>query len=134
LLLLFCFLERVRAKPVIQEIDNVTTWVGQNATLECKAMSDSMPHFQWIRWFPSHFNHTSNTTVHPFEVIKQNARDPSSHILKPKLYRKFAFHGVKLTLFNVTKESQGRYSCVVGNAVGYRFEHGYLIVKDTQGK
>ncbi|XP_031555241.1 fibroblast growth factor receptor 2-like [Actinia tenebrosa] len=121
--------ERVRAKPVILSIDNVTAWVGENVTLACKAMSDSMPHFQWIRWFTPYFNVSNNSSA-PFEVIKQKAVDPSSHILRPPLNRKFAFHGVKLTLYNVSKKDEGRYSCVVGNAVGYSYEHGFLIVKD----
>ncbi|KAK3750967.1 hypothetical protein QZH41_000723 [Actinostola sp. cb2023] len=121
--------ERVRAKPVLHDIDNVTVWVGENATLECKAMSDSMPHFQWIRWFTPTFNATTNTTMHPYEVVKQTGQDSSRHILRPKSNKKFAFHGVKLILVNVSKADEGKYTCLVGNAVGYNIEHGYLIVR-----
>ncbi|EDO49191.1 predicted protein, partial [Nematostella vectensis] len=119
--------ERVRAKPVLQPIANVTVLSGENATLECKAMSDSMPHFQWIRWFTARVNGSSNETTLRFEVVKQTPH--SDHILRPKSEHRFAFHGVKLTLFNVSKEDEGKYTCLVGNAVGYNAENGYLIVK-----
>ncbi|KAK3740391.1 hypothetical protein QZH41_003532 [Actinostola sp. cb2023] len=122
--------ERVRAKPVLHDIDNVTVWVGENATLECNATSVSIPHFQWIRWFTPTFNATTNTTMRPYDVVnKQIAQDSSRYILRPKSNKKFAFHGVKLMLVNVSKADEGKYTCLVGNAVGYNIEHGYLIVR-----
>ena len=42
---------------------------------------------------------------------------------------KFDFHGVKLTLVNVTKKNEGKYTCIVGNAVGYAMEQAYIILK-----
>ncbi|KXJ23083.1 Fibroblast growth factor receptor 3 [Exaiptasia diaphana] len=120
--------ERVRAKPVLQKMENVTAVVGTNATLICKAMSDSMPHFQWIRWFLPIFNTTTNITTQPYEVVKQTPSDDSRHIIVSKRNGKFTFHGVKLTLVNVTKSEQGKYTCLVGNAVGYNIEHVYLKV------
>ena len=103
---------------------NVTVYEGGNASLLCKAMSDSMPHFQWLRWrlFPS--NGTTNSTIeHPhYEVIKQNIQG------LPRGNNQFDFHGVKLALFNVTKKDEGKYTCIVGNAVGYAIEQTYIIV------
>lgn len=103
---------------------NVTVFEGENATLLCEALSDSMPHFQWLRWY-------GNGT---YEVIKQNAQDSNEHMVFPKGNKKFDFHGVKLPLVNVTKKDEGKYSCIVGNAVGYAVEQAYIFVRNWSGK
>lgn len=126
--------ERVRARPSVLGIGNVTVRVGENATLVCRAFSDALPHFQWIRWFAPYFNVSTNTSNAKFEVIKQKARDPSRHIVGRKQNQKFTFQGVKLTLYNVSSKDEGWYSCIVGNAVGYNFEHAYLRVIVGSGK
>ncbi|CAH3173662.1 unnamed protein product, partial [Porites lobata] len=67
--------ERTRAKPVVIPMINATAFVGESATLLCRAYSDAMPHFQWLRWFPMHFNSSGNSTEgskFQYEVIKQN--------------------------------------------------------------
>ena len=121
-------LERARAEPVVLPMDNVTVHEGQNATLLCKALSDSHPHFQWLRWHSSPSNGTTNSRIeHPhYEVIES---DPDEHLVLPKSNKKIDFHGVKLTLVNVTKKNEGKYTCIVGNAVGYAMEQAYIILK-----
>lgn len=117
-------------------MENVTVYEGENATLLCKALSDSMPHFQWLRWYLSTSNGTANSTIeHPhYEVIKQNEQDPNQHLILPQNNNKFDFHGVKLTLVNVTKKDEGKYTCIVGNAVGYSVEQVYIIIKEHTGE
>lgn len=129
-------LERAKAEPVVLPMDNVTVYEGENATLLCKALSDSMPHFQWLRWYSSPSNGTTNSTIeHPhYEVIKQNAQDSNQHLVLPQTNDKFDFHGMKLTLVNVTKKDEGKYTCIVGNAVGYAVELAYIIVYRQNGK
>ena len=129
-------LERVRAEPVVLPMQNVTVSVGENATLLCKALSDSMPHFQWLRWYLSSSNGSTNSTIeHPhYEVIKQNEQDLNQHLVLPQSNNKFDFHGVKLTLVNVTKKDEGKYTCIVGNAVGYAVEQAYIIILDWSGE
>ena len=129
--------ERVRAKPVVLPMSNVSVVEGGNATMLCKALSDSMPHFQWLRWFPSRSNGSGNSSLieRPhYEVIKQTEQDSNEHLVLPKSNKKFDFHGVKLTLVNVTKKDEGKYSCIVGNAVGYAVELAYLSVQSLSGK
>ena len=116
-------------------MNNVTVYRGENASLLCKALSDSMPHFQWLRWFPLPTNGSANGSIeHPYyEVI--NKDDTNQHVVvPPNNNRKFDFHGVKLTLVNVTKKDEGKYTCIVGNAVGYAVEHAYIIIRDRSGE
>ena len=117
-------------------MDNVTVSEGENATLLCKALSDSMPHFQWLRWHSSPTKGTTNTTIeHPhYEIIKQNSQDSNEDLVLPQTNNKFDFYGRKVTLFNVTKKDEGKYTCIVGNAVGYAVEPAYVIVYRLNGK
>ena len=128
-------LERARAEPVVLPMDNVTVYEGENATLLCKALSDSMPHFQWLRWRSSHSNGTTNSKIeHPhYEVIRQNLQDLNDLVLSQSNNR-YDFHGQKLTLVNVTKKDRGKYTCIVGNAVGYGVQEAYIIVYRQKGK
>ena len=131
---LFNILERTRAEPVVLPMENVTVYRGENASLTCKASSDSMPHFQWLRWFPLRSNGSANSSADDsietphYEIV--NKEDTDQHvILPPSDGKMFDFHGAKLTLFNVTKRDEGKYTCIVGNAVGYAVEHTYIIVQ-----
>ena len=120
---------------MILPMKNVTVYEGENATLLCKALSDSMPHFQWLRWVQSPPNGLTNSAIeHPhYEVIKQNEQDLNQHLVLPQSSNTFDFHGVKLTLVNVTKKEEGKYTCIVGNAVGYAVEQAYVIVYEGNG-
>lgn len=111
---------------------NATVFVGENATLLCKAYSGSMPHFQWLRWFPKHSNSSGDSTEgseFQYEVIGQTQqRDLLANNNNHK------FHEFSLTLDNVSKKSEGKYSCIVGNALGYAVENAYIIVHEKIGK
>ncbi|KAJ7356340.1 Fibroblast growth factor receptor 4 [Desmophyllum pertusum] len=99
--------ERIIAEPVILPMENVTVYEGENATLLCKAISDSMPYFQWLRWFTSSSNGSANGSKieHPhYEVIKQNDQDTL-----PRSRNKFV-NGVKLTLVIVSRNDAGKYA------------------------
>ena len=125
------YTERIRAKPVVLPIDNATALVGSNVTLECKAMSDSMPHFQWLRWFSLGVNSSRNQS---YEIISQNSVKNKDQMAFTKSSEKFEFHGIDLTLVNVTKEESGRYTCIVGNALGYAVKDTYLHVHEKIGE
>ena len=127
--------ERVRAKPVVLPMPNATVFVGENVTLICRAYSDAMPHFQWLRWFLLHSNSTGDDTDSKkcsYEVIKQNQQD--SVYYHSSSNNKDEFHGSPLSLVNVTKKDEGKYTCIVGNALGYSTEHAYIIVQEKLGK
>ncbi|XP_044172149.1 hemicentin-1-like [Acropora millepora] len=127
--------ERARSKPKILKMKNATAMEGENATLFCKALSDSMPHFQWLRWLapPSNASDESSQIKNPvYEIIKENQQNGNKHLVLPiGKPAKFDFHGVKLILTNVSKKDEGKYSCIVGNAFGYAVQQAYVIVRET---
>ena len=117
---------------------NATAMEGENATLFCKALSDSMPHFQWLRWLapPSNASDESSQIKNPvYEVIKENQQNGNKHLVLPiGKPAKLDFHGVKLILTNVSKKDEGKYSCIVGNAFVYAVQQAYVIVRETPGR
>ncbi|XP_066015609.1 fibroblast growth factor receptor-like 1 isoform X3 [Pocillopora verrucosa] len=119
--------ERAHAEPVVLPMENVTVYRGENASLTCKALSDSMPHFQWLRWFPVRSN-GSIESPH-YEIVNKEDRYQRV-VVQPSGNKMFYFHGVKLTLLNITKRDEGKYTCIVGNAVGYAVEHAYIVVQN----
>ena len=137
---LLSLLERIHAPPVVKPMKNVTAIQGANATLLCEAVSDSRPHFQFLRWFqssPSNGSDNSteirNSQYSDYEVIKTKEQD--SHLVKFLGDNKeFDFLSVKLVLVNVTKKDEGKYSCIVGNAVGYSVEQAYVFVNEEIGR
>ena len=134
-ILFVTFLERARAEPVVLPMENVTVNRGENASLTCKALSDSMHHFQWLRWFPMRTNGSVNSSADDsiesphYEILNEDLTDELV-IVPPSNGKKIEIHGVKLTLLNVTKKEEGKYSCIVGNAFGYAVEHAYIIVQN----
>ena len=127
--------ERSRAKPVVLPMSNATVFVGENVTLICRAYSDAMPHFQWLRWFPLPSNSSGNDTdskKFSYEVINQNQQDSVKY--QSSGNNKDEFHGVPLSLVNVTKKDEGKYTCIVGNALGYSVKNAYIIVQEKLGK
>ena len=116
---------------------NATAFVGGSATLLCRVYSDAMPHFQWLRWFPMHSNSSGNSTEgskfqYAYEVIKQNQQASINWLRTSN--SKHDFHEDALTLDNVTKKSEGKYTCIVGNALGYSVRNSYIIVREKIGK
>ncbi|KAL9983592.1 hypothetical protein ACROYT_G005788 [Oculina patagonica] len=127
--------QRIRAKPVTLPIKNVTVYEGENATLLCKALSDSMPHFQWLRWFLSSNGSTNSTIENPhYEVLKPDKQDWNQRLVLPQSSNKIDFHRSKLTLVNVTKKEEGKYTCIVGNSFGFVEEQAYVIVYKQNDK
>ena len=119
-------------------MSNATVFVGGNVTLLCRAYSDAMPHFQWLRWSPLHSNSSDNKTkifepYFNYEVMKQNQQTSVVNYHGPG-NDKHELLGVTLTLVDVTKKDEGKYTCLVGNALGYAKEDAYIMVQEKRGK
>ena len=67
-----------------------------------------------------------------YEVLKQIIRSIHKDLVLPT-GNKVDFHAVSMTMVNVTKESEGKYTCIVGNAIGYAVESAYIIVHEKTG-
>ena len=117
-------------------MENVTAYEGENASLLCLALSYSMPHFQWLRWHSSPSDGMTNSTIeHPhYELINQNLQDREEQLVLQRGSNQFDFHSAKLTLVNVTKDDEGKYTCIAENAVGYAAENAYITVFRKNGK
>ena len=114
---------------------NATAFVGESPTLLCRAYSDAIPHFQWIRRFPMHSNSSNNSTEgnkFQYEFIKQNQQASIDWLRTSNSKRDFL--EFPLTLDNVTKKSEGKYTCIVGNIHGYAMGNAYIIVHERIGK
>ena len=93
------------------------------------------PHFQWLRWFLLPSNSSGNDTdskKFSYEVINQNQQDSVKYPSSGN--NKHEFHGVTLSLVDVTKKDEGKYTCIVGNVLGYSVKNAYIIVQEKLGK
>lgn len=119
---------RMSTKPIVLKTDNITAFVGASVTLECTALSDSTPHFQWRRWFSSIENGSRN---HTFQIMQPMSTEPTRQT-EPRSshFRSSAFLG----LVNVTQKDSGRYTCVVGNSLGRDQRDIYVDILKRTGK
>ena len=67
-----------------------------------------------------------------YEVIKQNQQDSVNY--QSSSNNKHEFHAVTLSLVDVTKKDEGKYTCIVGNVLGYSVKNAYIIVQEKLGK
>jgi hypothetical protein len=100
-------------KPVIQYIDNVTAYEGDNVTVTCKAVSYARPHFQ--------FAVLENGT---FKVLDPGLSQ-EDYVWKSDNVR---WHGVKLRVVNVTRKDERNYYCMVGDDRGFDYVKFYIKV------
>ena len=82
-----------------------------------------------------HSNSSNNSTEgnkFQYEFIKQNQQASIDWLRTSNSKRDFL--EFPLTLDNVTKKSEGKYTCIVGNALGYSVRNAYIIVREKIGK
>ena len=97
-------------------MDNVTAYEGDNVTLTCKAISDALPHFQWIIHNPKKNNSIEvlDPGLEQGEYTCENDKPP--------------WHCVKLLLVNVSRKDERQYYCMVGDGRGFNQETVWLKV------
>uniref|UniRef100_A0A673C9L4 Fibroblast growth factor receptor n=1 Tax=Sphaeramia orbicularis TaxID=375764 RepID=A0A673C9L4_9TELE len=100
--------ERSPHRPILQAglPANRTAVVGSDVEFECKVFSDPQPHIQWLKHIE-----VNGSRVGPDGL-------PYVRVLKV---------GV-LTLYNVTEEEGGEYTCKVSNYIGEANQSAWLTV------
>ncbi|XP_048585178.1 fibroblast growth factor receptor 4 [Nematostella vectensis] len=122
--------KREPSKPLIQIIPNVTARNGDNVTLKCNAMSDSMPRFRWlILTSPQNASSLINETPNHYKVIKQSRH--ADYIVRIKHDRWRVLHVYKLMLVNVGQKHVGMYTCNASNTHGFSLRHTFLTVASS---
>jgi len=108
------------AAPIVKDPVNQTVRVGENATFSCPVIiSDTTTHYQWLKHIQKNGTHFDDQNGEEyFNVIKEGTIDDSN----PE----------KLIMLNVTKADEGKYTCLVENAVGRTARFAYLTVTDER--
>ena len=123
LITIFVLSEMMVVKPILQSLKNITAYEGDNVTITCKAVSDGLPHFQWMI--------KQNNT---FKVLDPGL-SADEYVWKSDSDR---WHGVNLRLVNVTQKDERVYYCIVGDDRGYDHQWFQLSViprpVTTEGK
>ncbi|XP_028403298.1 fibroblast growth factor receptor 4-like isoform X3 [Dendronephthya gigantea] len=108
--------EIILTKPVLQKMENITAYEGDNVTFICRGYSDALPHFQWIVKNPKKNNSIEvlPSGLERDDYICDNKRPP--------------WHCAKLLLLNVSREDERQYYCMAGDARGWSKETVWLKV------
>eukprot|EP00795_Rhopilema_esculentum_P012450 gene12450-3119_t len=133
-------IESTKARPYLQPgyPQNRTVKINGSTVLKCYDILGgmNMAHFRFLHWKgnpPNHMNvkfvKDANDLVRPYNgtQIGTEYHYTSSIEINNKKY-----HGVLLSLQNLTYSDEGWYSCVACNHVGCSIESGYIKIVETK--
>ncbi|XP_012942529.1 fibroblast growth factor receptor 4 [Aplysia californica] len=113
--------QRMPHVPIIEQPQNQTVRVGETAIFSCSIqVSDTQPHIQWLKHLPKNGSYKNEEGQQYVQVIKMGTIDDSN----PE----------ELIMYNVTKEDEAKYTCLVQNAIGPAARSAYLVVIDDDDK
>ncbi|XP_036000448.1 fibroblast growth factor receptor 2-like isoform X2 [Fundulus heteroclitus] len=109
-------------RPILQAglPANRTAVVGSDVEFECKVLSDSQAHIQWLKHFEvngSHVGPDGSPYVRVLKTAGLNTTDKEMEVLQ---------------LRNVSFDDAGEYTCLVGNYVGYSHNSAWLTVLEAR--
>uniref|UniRef100_A0AAV2MSH3 Fibroblast growth factor receptor n=1 Tax=Knipowitschia caucasica TaxID=637954 RepID=A0AAV2MSH3_KNICA len=108
--------ERSPHRPILQAglPANRTVVVGSHVEFECKVFSDPQPHIQWLKHIEINGSRVGPTGLPYVRVLKHSGVNSSDAQV--------------LTLYNVTEEEGGEYTCKVSNYIGEANQSAWLTV------
>ncbi|XP_035514056.1 LOW QUALITY PROTEIN: fibroblast growth factor receptor 1-A [Morone saxatilis] len=108
--------ERSPHRPILQAglPANRTAVVGSDVEFECKVFSDPQPHIQWLKHIEVNGSRVGPDGLPYVRVLKHSGVNSSDAQV--------------LTLYNVTEEESGEYTCKVSNYIGEANQSAWLTV------
>ncbi|XP_020783959.1 fibroblast growth factor receptor 1-A isoform X1 [Boleophthalmus pectinirostris] len=108
--------ERSPHRPILQAglPANRTAVVGSDVEFECKVFSDPQPHIQWLKHIEINGSRVGPNGLPYVRVLKHSGVNSSDAQV--------------LTLYNVTEEEGGEYTCKVSNYIGEANQSAWLTV------
>ncbi|XP_041855035.1 fibroblast growth factor receptor 1-A isoform X2 [Melanotaenia boesemani] len=108
--------ERSPHRPILQAglPANRTVVVGSDVEFECKVFSDPQPHIQWLKHIEINGSSVGPDGKQYVRVLKHSGVNSSDAQV--------------LTLYNVTEEESGEYTCKVSNYIGEANQSAWLTV------
>ncbi|KAK7933897.1 hypothetical protein WMY93_004793 [Mugilogobius chulae] len=108
--------ERSPHRPILQAglPANRTVVVGSDVEFECKVFSDPQPHIQWLKHIEINGSRVGPNGLPYVRVLKHSGVNSSDAQV--------------LTLYNVTEEEGGEYTCKVSNYIGEANQSAWLTV------
>uniref|UniRef100_T1IIY4 Fibroblast growth factor receptor n=1 Tax=Strigamia maritima TaxID=126957 RepID=T1IIY4_STRMM len=109
-------IERLPHAPIFQDghPHNLTVRLGENATFECRVLSDLQPRHKWFKHYEVNGS-SVDEKGRPYTTPNTGA-DPSNRDSR------------LLHFTNVTFENAGNYTCLVGNSIGLSRRSAWLTV------
>lgn len=98
----------------------------------CSAIAKSHPDFHFLKWKSSR-NVSNGSELFEFVDFKKSKFQEFREIAKQHMgNRKIYTH--RFIVRNVTLADEARYTCVVGNSVGFVSHHVFLTVMTQEGR
>lgn len=128
-----CLPEKGRFRPILsaQFPVNKTARVGENVTFQCiELFSPMLTDYRWLHWKKLPPDYTD------LKLDKKDGPSNSSYytVINPKHYVSFTFkkkegkYGGRVRLYNVTKEDEGLYTCLISNHIGKKWRSAFLKI------
>ena len=116
-----------RTRPILGDDlpKNTSAKIGENATMSCRVVvSGTLPDFRWLKW---------DKSVTYVSKIEDNLKSNGSFkLIDPRYYRSLPLedeYGSEVTIFNVTEDDFGLYTCYASNHIGAEYNSAFLIRK-----
>ncbi|XP_075164200.1 breathless [Haematobia irritans] len=118
--------DRLRSKPIISDKfpQNQTVLINNNASLECRVVSDLEPYIVWLKYS------RKNESIEELEKLVQNFDKKPTNTSDVVVLERDPDKPNILSFPNATHDDEGWYSCVAASSLGQTVASAYLKVVD----